>query len=97
MAPVAPDITMQYTLGYVVGNDPAAALEHTEFRGSEKGDQPSWSVLARRSNRYMDTPHVLVLRDGTLVSESDVGEDVMKEVFGALDDRERITVVALRS
>ena len=91
---------MNYTLGYVVGNDPAKALEYAGFGGADKSGQPSWSALARKSKRHYSgysVPKMLVLRDGTLISEDEVGEDTIREIFGTLDEQERITVVALRS
>lgn len=94
---VVPKTTMQHKLAYVVGNDPTTTLAQAGFPGepTKNGQRPGWSSLARRSKRYLSAPSCLVLRDGILVSDDEVGEDVVREIYGALDESERITVVAL--
>lgn len=87
---------MQHTLAYVVGNDPAQTLALAGYKEAGKdGQAPIWSALRRRARRYLSSPPCIVLRDGITISEDDDGEDVVQAVYSALDENERITVVAL--
>lgn len=81
---------------YVYGENPSPALERLTSRlRTSWVIGGHWAQWLCRYYRFLRLPpHVIVLRDGSLIHQEVVGVDGIEAMLAALDPSEPITIVA---
>lgn len=98
MAPSCRETTMRQHLTFVCGDNPDASLQQASLVRSDSTQlSGQWDHLVERtSGRPFEAPPTyLVLRDGTVVSQAEVGADGMRSRLLALGPTERVSILTV--
>ena len=94
----APKTTMNHTLTFVCGENPDTLLQRVSLIRSDSTQlSGQWDHLVQRTNGrpFEQPPENLVLSDGKIVTQAEVGEDGIRARLLELEPSERVTILTV--